>query len=138
MRKAQRWRYYCDHCKKSGGSGGHMARHERRCTANPNRSCGVCDKGGMSPEPLSKLVEFAKLKAIRHPSMSDDLPDSFVIDKAGLEELRKLADGCPVCMFAALRQSNVFVEDNAFDLKAELRSVWADINVAGDRCNYAY
>lgn len=136
MRKAQRWRYYCDHCKKTGGSSFHMIRHERGCTANPNRICGVCEKGGMSPAPLTKLIEFLQASAKRR-AVHDEFTEC-TIDGAGLDELRKLADGCPVCMFAALRQGGIYVEGNHFDLKTELSKAWNEINAAGDRHNYDY
>lgn len=42
MRAMKRWRYYCDHCRKVGGSRSAMEKHERGCTANPARICGVC------------------------------------------------------------------------------------------------
>ena len=38
MKAIKKWRYYCDHCKKSGASSFHMAAHERSCTLNPLRS----------------------------------------------------------------------------------------------------
>lgn len=35
-------RYYCEFCKKSGQSASHISKHEKRCTLNPNRHCGMC------------------------------------------------------------------------------------------------
>lgn len=128
VRKAQRWRYYCDFCKKAGGSAGHMTRHERGCTANPNRVCGVCAQAEAAPEPLAKLVEFVRSKMVWDKHVPEDCEPYAHLDKEMTEELRRLADGCPVCMLAALRQSKAYPPSGAFDMKAELKSLWNEIN----------
>ena len=55
MRTAMRPRYYCDHCNKGNGSPSAMRRHERGCTMNPQRVCGMCkmlaESGVMDPAP---------------------------------------------------------------------------------------
>lgn len=40
MKTKRKLRYYCDWCKKSGGSKHHLAKHERGCTLNPRRVLG--------------------------------------------------------------------------------------------------
>ena len=138
MRKIQRWRYYCDFCKKAGGSAGHMKRHESGCTANPGRVCRVCPHAEAAPASLATLVEFVQSKITWHPTMHDDAEPYGTIDKAMSEELRRLADGCPVCMFAALRQSKAYVEDNGFKLKDELKTLWSDVNDNNMRREHGY
>jgi len=86
MRKALRWRYYCDHCAKVGGSAYHMARHEAGCTANPRRTCGFCG----STRPVAELVAVLEGPA----------PDW----RAGMAALRMAVQECPACMLAAIRQ----------------------------------
>ena len=90
MIKKMRPRYYCDFCKKSGGSAPHMKKHESRCTANPNRTCGMCLELGLSQKPIKNLIE----------ALGNG-------DSHGLEKLRDLAEGCPVCTLAAIRQSGL-------------------------------
>jgi hypothetical protein len=34
--------YYCEYCKKRSLASFSMKRHEKRCTMNPKRQCGVC------------------------------------------------------------------------------------------------
>lgn len=80
------YRYYCEHCGKSSGSGGHMSRHEKSCTANPDRECRMCN----STRPIGSLIEV--------------LGDG---DEAGVMSLRYEAGGCPACMLAAIRQSGL-------------------------------
>lgn len=48
-------RYYCEHCKKSGGRKDVIARHEAGCTANPSRVCGCCRLAGMKQHSIEDL-----------------------------------------------------------------------------------
>jgi hypothetical protein len=75
-------RYYCDFCKKGGCSGGHIAKHERSCTRNPNRVCGVCREAHLEQKPTADLL--AALKA------------------NGVEGVQAVASGCPACVMAAI------------------------------------
>ena len=91
MHTKMRTRYYCDHCSKASGSPSAMKRHERGCTANPQRVCGMCklleDEGG--PEaapPRDELVQ--------------------IMDKQGFSAMCKAAENCPACILAALRTKN--------------------------------
>ena len=92
MRTAMRPRYYCDHCNKGNGSPSAMRRHERGCTLNPQRVCGMCkmlaDEGG--PEaapPRDALVR--------------------ILDAEGFKAMCAAANDCPACILSALRTKNV-------------------------------
>lgn len=76
-------RYYCDHCKKSGGQRAAMERHEKGCTLNPDRYCRMCDRGNAEHAPIAILIAAAR---------------------EGLAALQKAADGCPACTLAGIRQ----------------------------------
>ena len=91
MRTAMRPRYYCDHCNKGNGSPSAMRRHERGCTANPQRECGMCkmlaDEGMMDPAPpRDELVR--------------------IMDAQGFKAMCEAANDCPACILAALRTKN--------------------------------
>lgn len=88
MRKVKRWRYYCGFCKKSGASGGHMAKHEASCCRNPNRVCRMCKAAG-DVEQKDMQTLLAALSA------------------GGLEELTSVAETCPACILAALIQDRI-------------------------------
>lgn len=90
MRKVKRWRYYCDHCGKGGCSGGHIKKHEQGCARNPARICGFCDVAGYTQKPMPELIE----------ALGDGRED-------GVKRLDELADGCPMCMLAAIIQSGI-------------------------------
>lgn len=91
MRTAMRPRYYCDHCNKGNGSPSAMRRHERGCTLNPQRECGMCkmlaDEGVVDPAPPR-----------------DDLVR--IMDAQGFKAMCEAANDCPACILAALRTKN--------------------------------
>lgn len=98
MTRKQCYRYKCDYCKKAGCSGGHIAKHERKCTANPNRVCGMCALVGEAQHTMAELfVPISTAIAYFKPTPGE--PEE--IDVSGLRELTK---GCPACILAALRQ----------------------------------
>jgi len=103
MRRAQRWRYFCDFCDKVGGSAFHMRRHEAACTANPHRACGYC--GAM--RPVAELVALLVAHA----------PDWH----AGMAALRLEARGCPGCILAATRQTHAIHPGSETSWEAENR-----------------
>lgn len=63
-----------------------------------------------------------------------------VLRLRGIDELREVASGCPVCMFAAIRQTGMHrgtLDEEGytdppvlFDLKAELAEFWKEVNNA--------
>ena len=85
MRTAMRPRYYCDFCRKGNGSPSHMRKHEKGCTARPDRQCGMC-----------AVMEEEQ------PNLSDLIPLALAGDVKALEAA---AHGCPACMLAAIRQA---------------------------------
>jgi hypothetical protein len=99
MRTAMRPRYYCDHCNKGNGSPSAMKRHERGCTANPNRVCGMCaraeDEEGVTPAPpRDELLR--------------------ILDADGFKAMCDVANQCPACILSALRARNVEAEFSNF------------------------
>ena len=133
MRRVQRWRYYCEYCGKGGGSAYHMARHEKACTANPHRECGLCREAELEQQPMEDLVTAL-------------LCHDHDYDK-GLVVLREAAQNCPSCILAAIRQSKVqrpyMGEDDEgvhvnFDFKAEQAEFWNSINDAKLQDEYAF
>lgn len=126
MRTVMRPRYYCDYCGKAGGNAGAMKKHERRCTNNPNRECGVCNLMGFRQKPIAELVAAL--------GRGHD---------ENLDRLREVAENCPACILAAIRQSGVqypmdeegpghWVE---YDFKTELKELMKEYNYHQNRCN---
>lgn len=92
MKTKMRPRYYCDHCGRGTGSPSFMRRHEPSCTANPIRTCRMCDY----QRPLPELIAILK----RPGNTMEDW-------QAKMTELREQAEHCPCCILAAIRQSGV-------------------------------
>jgi hypothetical protein len=76
-------RYYCDFCKKGGCSGGHIAKHERGCTRNPDRVCGMCAKAKLEQKPTPMLLDA-------------------LCTGEGVQAVLALSQGCPACVMAAI------------------------------------
>ena len=106
MRKMKRWRYYCEFCNKSGGSGYHMAEHEKHCTLNPNRICRMCGRG----EGLGKLIALLPKKEdyVSKGPLFEFLDFAEAVEKT-MFVLREEAENCPACILAALRQAGIFI-----------------------------
>ena len=122
MRQVKRWRYYCDFCKVSKGQKAAMVRHEKGCTANPNRQCGLCDLAGLSHE-LTELTAF--INETCEGEDQNDLYGDRVADV--LKELEDKAEQCPACTLAAIRQAKVKIYPN-FDFKKKMEAWWIEEN----------
>jgi len=92
MRAYRSWRYRCDYCKKAGGSKFHMAKHEKGCTARPDRICGICDKDGLWQKTSAEIVN--------------------ILDTEGFNAMKKYVHNCPACILAGLRQTKLDNGDN--------------------------
>lgn len=86
MRSKRVIRYYCDFCNRGKFRKPDMEKHERGCTANPNRVCGLCERVGNATTSLPDMIS--------------------AIESGGLEQLETLVDSCPACILAGVRAWN--------------------------------
>ena len=141
MRKEKKWVYYCEFCKKSGRSGGHIAKHEKRCTMNPNRHCGMCamdDDIEQVPMPglLAVLPDVTDCWTENRYGRSFMVPDSF---KEAFSNLREKVENCPACLLAALRQKGIPVGAvEGFNFKQECDSWWGTFSEEQRDRGYGY
>jgi len=141
MKQIKRWRYYCDFCKKAGGSKGHIIRHEKSCTLNPNRICNVClSLLEVEQKSISQLLEI--LPDGRN-FIEEEIAGMISYGTLGKEvekhmpKLRELTENCPACIMAALRQAGIPVPMvESFNFTKEMKSIWADINDANAQIMY--
>lgn len=106
MRKAKRWRYYCSFCKKSGGSSYHMERHEKGCTANPDRICGMHNADGDLCQPdLKKII--SQLRESWPEWDFQYTPETMAQMNAANDWLKEQVDGCPACILHVYRMLQV-------------------------------
>ena len=129
MKAKKRWRYYCDYCKKAGGSAHYIKKHERGCTANPNRICGYCEVSGDEQVDINDLTEVL----IRFAETLDPKNDNDW--SLAIAKLEEMTGNCPACVLAAIRQSKLFGHDEGqfqefhlYDFKEESRKFWIEIN----------
>lgn len=126
MRERMVHRYYCDFCGKGGCHKGHMAKHERGCTKNVNRVCGICARIGGKQKTADELVAAFRSGADK---------------KASMENLREACENCPCCILMTLRilfKPAPFTNDPddqgqtfpPFNFKQELAEFWREENSA--------
>ena len=144
MIKKKRWRYYCEYCKKSGGSSFHMERHEKGCTKNPDRHCGFCHLAGENQTPIDELKEII-LKHIRKSVEYNSIPfislNDYIIDEQKcLDELRDKTYNCPSCMLAAIRQTEKLKHTQGieFNFKEESKEWFSEYDNANASEDYGY
>jgi len=122
MREAQRTIYYCDYCRAHRHSRASMAKHEAGCTMNPNRVCRWRIDGhsdGTKQMDIAPIAVELNARAGFAPRSADpDARDDLLLGQDDIDWLRNEVDGCPVCMLAALRQSEV--KDFHFDARSTL------------------
>ena len=134
-------RYYCDYCKKSGCSGGHMKKHEKRCMHNPDRECGFClaegKRGKADLAPLVAMLpdpaKFSKPGRDWDGREIEDCPqwnmDFDAAVKAALPALFEAADGCPGCILAAMIQRGTpTTTRSGWNFKEASVEFWRQIN----------
>jgi len=115
-----------------------MKNHEKHCTMNPDRECGMCRKIGEDQEPMANLLNIlpdldAVIQSDRDKfgiisELSEDGPR--LIDK-GIDRLRDATKGCPACMLAAIRQKEL-VGMHDWDFTAACKEFWSMVNEAND------
>lgn len=127
-------RYYCDHCNKGNGSPSAMKRHERGCTMNPQRVCGMCAKlhDEFGPEPAPSRDELRR-----------------VLDAEGFKAMCEAAKQCPACILSVVRTLNTTDDDTGlpcmlgpedgrqeWSYRSAKEDWWRDFNDAAQEKNY--
>ena len=84
--------YYCEYCGKH--SLRPLRKHERYCTANPNRHCRLCGRQG-----YEKLIEKYKNIGISKDYSRED----FKKFQEKINELYAEVDNCPACTLTVIR-----------------------------------
>ena len=137
-------RYYCDFCKKAGCSKFHMEQHEKHCTMNPNRSCGMCTAMDTNQANLAGLMallpdpkDFERTERVELGFLGDGNYNDMLVypglEKAVADVIDKLWDAagsCPACVLAALRQKGLtsHISDDTFDYKKSVKEFWDETN----------
>lgn len=128
----KRNRYYCEYCKKSGGSAGHIQKHESSCTNNPDRECRMCRFMENIQTPLQELINLlpSESEFVTEGEYGKTLNFSAMNKAIGavLPTLKEKAGDCPCCIFAALRQTYECFERSVYDFAEEQKKMLAEVN----------
>jgi hypothetical protein len=131
MRVVKKNVYYCDFCKKKNLSGHAMKVHEKHCTANPDRECRMCGFGDVKDrvEEIKNSFTIVDKKITNVADgwmyMHDDTYTIPAIEWKDevftMQKIREVAEDCPVCILAILRQTELYKlsNDYEFDFKKE-------------------
>jgi len=115
--------YYCSFCKKHGLSSYHIQQHEKHCTLNPNRVCGVCER----KEKVNKQ-DITFIKKSYNILMSKKDKDGIlgIYCAEFKEKIKYLADKleCPACMLSVLRQSKIGWSYVDYNYEEEMKKYW--------------
>lgn len=125
--------YYCDFCKKKGLSAPAISKHEKHCTSNPNRDCGLChqkiDYIGIAEKLKARYkIENEYLEIIDYWSDRVIWTDKPII----IDELFDLMEGCPACVLTVMKLAGltkyIFQSELPFNYSKEREEWWAEIN----------
>jgi hypothetical protein len=118
--------YKCDFCGKKGLSAMHMKRHEKRCTKNPDRVCGMCELFGTAQADMAELLAILP----EFPRVDGDKEQPYIdAVEAVMQKIRDLTDNCPACILSALRQKGIPLPVvKSFDYMAERKSMFDEYN----------
>jgi hypothetical protein len=133
MKVKLRHKYYCDFCKVTKGTKHAMEKHESSCTKNPNRICkGSCTWNGQKKMAnLLAVIGPVRDYQIEQASLAGGVFYTFNSEAINemLPRLRDVAEDCPFCIMAALRQAGVPVpEATDFDYKEEVAKLHECMN----------
>ena len=139
--------YYCEFCGKHSLSPS-LKIHENHCTANPNRSCRMCENGNDTKAIIDKYEKYFYTRKMpaRH-LWQDDVIQVVCRKKFTLEDLKNELDPlCPNCLLNLIRclGLNRHYFNGAFkiDYKDMLNEWWAGENERAykeaERETYAY
>ncbi len=136
MKRVKKWVYYCEHCKKSGRSASHMARHEQRCTGNPDRECGMCGVLGDTQEDYRVVVATLRerfgsdIDAVKEVIAVEIERDGWSATRADIndgkeheynlptaKDIDALIGECPACILTVIRM---------LDIAALIKFSWAE------------
>lgn len=132
MRVIKKNVYYCDYCSKKSLRS--LVIHEKHCTANPNRTCRLCER-----ESIKEIIDKYKkyFKVIETPfeegfGFGNELKVKY-LKKFTLKDIRnELEESCPTCLLAIIRCVGLnryyFNKKFKLDYQKELADWWESFN----------
>ena len=116
--------YYCDFCGKRSLRS--LAKHEKHCTANPNRECRLCGRKDIT----TLIAKYKNTYEIVQKTLKGWTGPTDFVEwkgvKVTIEDIEADVDGCPNCTLAILRcafEIPARYEFN-YDYKEALKEWW--------------
>lgn len=125
-------RYYCDFCKKANCSSASISKHEKRCTLNPSRECGMCKFTGNKQTNLQDLIlSIPQINKYRPEEdyLNVEECKQEIQDKEIIKILGEKTNHCPACIMAALRQAKIPIYLTGFDFKKECNDIFTEVSL---------
>jgi len=124
--------YYCDFCGKKGLSAGHMKNHEKHCTANPNRECGMCQELDNTQRDLPALIKKYKSRYTLL-TQGESKKVQWMGKPITIDEIKEDVENCPMCILTIFRCAGLnryyFSQIGlTYNYKEEMAELWKDIN----------
>lgn len=92
--------YYCEYCGRHRLTSYSIKEHEKRCTLNPHRTCGMCGRSDLTPI-LEKYEDRFVIE--ENPAKYGGTRLIWIHGEVTIEEIEKDTEHCPACTLAVLR-----------------------------------
>ena len=122
--------YYCEHCGRHRLTASSIEKHEKGCTLNPHRSCGVCNNSDIENLLIKYKDSFVIDTCVCEDGYRTETPH-WTGEHLTLKDLRSDAEDCPVCILAVIRQCNLNRSPGDFteyDYRDEHKEYWRERN----------
>jgi hypothetical protein len=127
--------YYCDFCKKRSLSAGAMRKHEKHCTANLNRECGLCKEKYDYMEIIETLKKRYNLITTEYDGFTSCSVE-WIEEPLTIEEIKDLVEGCPACTLTIIRKLDDIIKikynELNYNYKHDVTNWWNEKNKEED------
>ena len=143
MKAVLKYVYYCDFCKKRYMIKTACEKHEKHCTLNQDRECGLCGIAGRGedawhPRPNIRKIcdKYGKKFILFDRDVYEGVEDLVPIyaEPFTTEDIIDDCEGCPSCTLTVIRCLGLlswhFLDKFEYDYKKGLEDFWKEI---GDR-----
>ena len=132
--------YYCEFCGRHRLTSYSIRKHEKHCTLNPHRVCGMCDCSDLTPVLDKYQNRFRVDDVIDEVHGCRTLDWVWLNGPVTLDEIEVDTEYCPACTLAVLRQTGLGQGPSPieFDFASKRDEWWAERNAEREeeRCCY--
>lgn len=128
--------YYCDFCKKRYLVKWACEKHEKHCTLNQDRECGLCDIGNTRTNVREVCDKYEKKFILfehqdeKYSWESDPTITPLYAEPFTLNDIMNDCEYCPNCVLTVIRCLGLsfwyFKNKFKYDYKAELKTFWGN------------